>query len=407
MNDGNYVRLRDGRTHEILAESRPPRNDTARRYEWDLKAATGGRDSSKAATSGRGYVELVDSDAGNAYAWVAVGRFSLAALNPSDAPRKQQLAAEIVGKLKLQSLQPQLTGLALAPTTDSTARTAIAQALVALHPDARASALAAALADPIVPDELRPKIGRAIAERGEQSLIEALREVLKRVPMRLQTTIAEHLAGDAIGAGALLAIIESGHASPRLLLAPNVSSKLGTLKNVDLDQRAAAITAKLPPADAILDALIIERRRAFARAATNVERGQAVFTKHCAACHQIAGKGATIGPQLDGIGNRGLDRLLEDTLDPNRNVDVAFRTTTLRLSDGRVLSGLVRREEDQQLVLADAQGKEVSISKSDIEEQQKTPLSLMPANVGEIVPADEFADLVAYLLTQRVAAGRN
>ena len=114
-----------------------------------------------------------------------------------------------------------------------------------------------------------------------------------------------------------------------------------------------------------------------------------------------------IGPQLDGIGNRGVDRLLEDTLDPNRNVDVAFRTTTLRLTDGRVLSGLVRREEGQQFVLADAQGKEFTIMKSDIDEQQKTPLSLMPANVGEIVPADEFADLVAYLLTQRAAAPAN
>jgi putative heme-binding domain-containing protein len=135
-----------------------------------------------------------------------------------------------------------------------------------------------------------------------------------------------------------------------------------------------------------------------------LERGQSVFTKHCAACHQIAGKGATIGPQLDGIGNRGLDRLLEDTLDPNRNVDVAFRTTTLRMSDGRVISGLVRREEGNQITLADAQGKEFSIAKAEIDEQQKTPLSLMPANVGEIVPADDFADLVAYLLTQRAAS---
>src|SRR5436190_2629749 len=218
----------------------------------------------------------------------------------------------------------------------------------------------------MVPDELRPKIGRAIAERGDQSLLEALREVLKRVPMRLQTTIAETLVGDRAGADALLSIIESGQAAPRLLLAPNVSSKLGTLKNADLDKRATAIIAKLPPADAILDALIIERRRAFARATTNIDRGQAAFAKHCAACHQIAGKGATIGPQLDGIGNRGLDRLLEDTLDPNRNVDVAFRTTTLRLADGRVLSGLVRRDEDQLLVLADAQGKEFSIAKNEI-----------------------------------------
>src|SRR5207237_10362622 len=133
------------------------------------------------------------------------------------------------------------------------------------------------------------------------------------------------------------------------------------------------------PAHAILVAPITDRRRAFAKATTNTARGEAIFTKHCAACHQIAGKVATVGPQLDGIGNRGVDRLLEDILDPNRNVDVAFRTTTLRLTDGRVVSGLVRREEGNQIVLADPQGKEFIIAKADVEEQQKTALSLMPA----------------------------
>jgi putative heme-binding domain-containing protein len=395
LNNGNYVRLRDAKTHEVLAESRPPRNDTARQFTWDLSTHAG-KD---------GYIELVDGDTGNAYAWLAVGRFSLEALNPSDTPRKQQLAAEIIGKLKLETLKPQLISLVSDTKADTAARAAVANAIVAFHRDARASALAAVIADPLVPDELRPKMGRAIAEMNDALLFESLREVVKRLPMRLQTTLGDTLASDAAGAATLLTLIESGNAAPRLLSLPNISNKLAALKNAELDQRAAAITAKLPPANAVLDALITDRRRAFARSTTSVERGQTVFAKHCATCHQIAGKGATIGPQLDGIANRGIDRLLEDIIDPNRNVDVAFRTTTLRLADGRVVSGLVRREEDSQIVLADAQGKEFTVGKSDIDEQQKTPLSLMPANVGELVAADEFADLMAYLLSQRAANG--
>src|SRR5207302_789858 len=82
---------------------RPPRNATAGQFTWNLSKHAGKQ----------GFIELVDGDTGNAYAWLAVGRFSLAALNPSDAAKKQQLAAEIVGKLKLQSLQPQLVSLAL------------------------------------------------------------------------------------------------------------------------------------------------------------------------------------------------------------------------------------------------------------------------------------------------------
>jgi putative heme-binding domain-containing protein len=402
LNDANYIRVRDAKTHEILAESRPPRNDTARQFTWDLTRGAGV--SPAALSSRRGFIELIDGDTGNAYAWLAAGRFSLDALNPSDTPSKQQLASEIIGKLKLEALQPQLTSLVSDARTELPARAEIARALAMFAPEARVTALANVIIDPIVPDDLRAKIGQAIAAREDGLLIEALREVLKRAPLRLQGTLAETLTGDPAGAAALLTLIEAGQAAPRLLLLPNISTRLAALKNTDLDSRAAAIASKLPPADAILDALITDRRRSFAQAKTSVDRGQALFDKHCAACHQIAGKGATVGPQLDGIGNRGVDRLLEDTLDPNRNVDVAFRTTTLRLSDGRVVSGLVRREEDQQLVLADAQGKEFTVMKNEIDEQQKTPLSLMPANVGEIVPAGDFADLIAFLLSQRAAA---
>jgi putative heme-binding domain-containing protein len=393
LNDGNFVRIRDAKTHEILAESRPPRNDTARRFTWNLTDHAGKQ----------GYVELIDGDNGNAYAWLAVGRFFLDALNPGQEAGRQQLAAEIIGKLKLDTFRPHLATLLAGPETESTARTAIAQALVALDPDARAAALAAALADPALPAEMRPRIGDAITVKSDSEYLDNLRTVMQRVPTRLQTTLADTLAGDAPGAALLLTLIESGHATPRLLLAPALKNKLGALNDAHLNERATSITAKLPPADAILDTLIIERRRAFARATTNSDRGQAVYAKHCAACHKIADKGALVGPQLDGIGNRGLDRLLEDILDPNRNVDIAFRTTTLRLSDGRVLSGLVRREEGNQIILADPQGKEFSIPKADIDEQQKTSLSLMPANVSEIVTPEEFADLMAYLLNQRAS----
>jgi putative heme-binding domain-containing protein len=410
LNDGNWVRLRDATTHAVLAESRPPRNDTAQQVEWDLSkiAATSGRANgdnanSDSATTGRGYVELIDGDTADAYAWLAVGRFSLAALNPSDTARKQQLAAEVIGKLKLQELRPKLAELVAASSTDGAARAAMGLALVSLDPDSRALALVAALNDPAIPLERRTQMGTAIAVDADSGYLDNLREVMKLAASRLQSQVADTLAGDAAGADALLTLVESGHASPRLLLAPGVSSKLATLKSESLDKRVTAITAKLPPASEALDKLITERIAAFGKTTPSLDKGLAVFTKHCVACHQIADKGAVVGPQLDGIGGRGLERIIEDVLDPNRNVDVAFRTTTIRLADGRVVSGLVRRAEGAQLVLADNQGKEFTIAKDEIDQEAKTSLSLMPANVPEIVPADEFHDLVAYLLSQRAA----
>ena len=66
---------------------------------------------------------------------------------------------------------------------------------------------------------------------------------------------------------------------------------------------------------------------------TDAGRGQVAFKKHCSSCHRVGAEGALIGPQLDGIGNRGLERVLEDVLDPNRNIDAAFHTTVLALDE--------------------------------------------------------------------------
>jgi len=96
---------------------------------------------------------------------------------------------------------------------------------------------------------------------------------------------------------------------------------------------------------------------------------------------------------------RGLDRLLEDILDPNRNIDQAFRVTMLELKNGRVVVGLLLKEEGAVLVLADSQGKEVRVSKDTIEERNTSQISVMPANLAEQIPEADFHNLLAYLLT--------
>jgi putative heme-binding domain-containing protein len=88
-------------------------------------------------------------------------------------------------------------------------------------------------------------------------------------------------------------------------------------------------------------------------------------------------------------------------LDPNRNVDQAFRVTSLSLKDGRVVAGLLLREEGEVLVLADAQGKDVRVPKGDVEDRTVSQLSPMPANWSDQIPEAEFPHLLSYLLSQK------
>ena len=147
-----------------------------------------------------------------------------------------------------------------------------------------------------------------------------------------------------------------------------------------------------------LNALIASRSAAVAKAKPDLVAGEKIFAVNCAACHQIGGKGGLIGPQLDGIGNRGVERLCEDILDPNRNVDAHFHLHTLTMKDGSVMSGFLKGEAGQVLILADAAGQEHRVSKADLTKDEVMPLSPMPPAFGQMIPEVDFVNLVGWLL---------
>lgn len=152
-----------------------------------------------------------------------------------------------------------------------------------------------------------------------------------------------------------------------------------------------------------LDTLIAARVASFANAKPDIETGANVFKMNCAACHQIKGEGGLIGPQLDGIGTRGPERLCEDILDPNRNVDAHFHLHTFTLKDGSVTAGFLKTELGEVKVIADATGKEHRLSKKDIAKSEVTPMSLMPPTFGQTMDEKAFFDLLGYLLEVKTA----
>jgi putative heme-binding domain-containing protein len=252
---------------------------------------------------------------------------------------------------------------------------------------------------------LREKAAQALAGVRSPEAQAALLRCLPTAPARLQSAIAVRLTATREGGEQLLAAVEAGKASARLVQNPPVQVRMAATKVPDLQKRLAKLTQGLPPPEAQLQALVERRRAGYAAARTDPVQGAVVFEKNCANCHQLANKGSKVGPQLDGIGLRGVDRLLEDLLDPNQNVDQAFRSSTLLLTNGQVVSGLVLREEGEVVVLADAQGKEVRVSKSTIEKQAISPLSPMPANLNDQIAEAELYHLLAYLLSQSAPPG--
>lgn len=352
----NFVRLVEAADQRELQRTLPPRNDTARKVEWDLNAHVG-----KMVR-----LEIIDGDNGKAYAWLALGRMEPAVvpMTLGAGGQRWQLLAELVSSLKL---------------------------------DQFAEPLAKAFTGAELSDAVRNAIAQALQRFPEKK--DLLVGLFKTASTRQQSVLAEVLVSTNEGAKKLCEM-----APPRLLTQPNIASKLAALNDAALNKRIAELTKDLPPASAELDALLAARLKGFlaaqASGAAKAEAGQAVFQANCANCHQLAGKGAVVGPQLDGTKNRGAERLCEDILDPNRAVDPVFHLHILKLKDNSVLAGLQRREEGATLVLADAAGQEHRVEKSSITENTESALSLMPAAFGQSIPEADFYHLLAYLLKQ-------
>src|SRR5205823_1071006 len=97
----NTIRLRLVEKDQTIAEAAPPRNDMAQPITWDLAKYAGKR----------GYIEVIDGDNGDAYAWLAVGRFEPAVIK---AP------AAISARINTMRSVPQRLQLALAKSLAAT-----------------------------------------------------------------------------------------------------------------------------------------------------------------------------------------------------------------------------------------------------------------------------------------------
>src|SRR5207244_2688411 len=102
-------------------------------------------------------------------------------------------------------------------------------------------------------------------------------------------------------------------------------------------------------------------------------RGETVFRRrelNCLKCHAIGGAGGLVGPDLISIGaSAPVDYLIESLLLPNKAVKENYQTLVVTTTDGRLISGVKVRQSDTELILRDAEDREVGIPLKLIEEK--------------------------------------
>lgn len=260
------------------------------------------------------------------------------------------------------------------------------------------------LAEPLLREasasrDQRAAVAQALLRHRPKTGIPSLLRVLREAPFGAAIPIAAALAGSAEGSESLLQAVADGRAPAALLNERSVQDRLLAIRPNDKD-RFLLRTPADPDSQRRLK-LVADRQADFRKASPDVKAGARVFETHCRPCHSIAGQGGLVGPQLDGVGHRGPERLCEDVLDPNRNVDRIFRYSMVTLHNGDLMTGLFRREEGEQRIYVNASGQEQRISRREIREVRESDASLMPDNFAEVLPPTEFNHLLGFLLSQQ------
>ena len=131
-------------------------------------------------------------------------------------------------------------------------------------------------------------------------------------------------------------------------------------------------------------------------------RGEAIYRNHvsaqCIRCHNAGGKGKQAGPELDAIGLKERAYLLEALVDPGKTIAKGFEGVTIVKDNGKLITGTIISEDDQQIIVGNVNGKRTVVRKSEIDDRSAASQSAMP-KMTEVLTPLEVRDVVEYLST--------
>jgi putative heme-binding domain-containing protein len=327
---------------------------------------------------------------------------SLKAIGPllnSENPQLQAVAAEAVGLWKIQALRFKLIGLAMSADTKPATRSAALGAI-------------ANLGGP----ESRKLLLRLTGKTKKPAVRMAATIALARVDLNEAATRAVDVLAELTPAdkpeGLFAAFLSQKQGAAALANAvggrkiPADIAKIGLRQASASGRKQDTLAAALRTAGGIttgarkLTDAEMQQMIVGVRERGNAVRGEAIFRREavaCLKCHAIAGAGGKVGPDLVSIGGSAqVDYLIDSLLVPNKKVKENYNTLVIVTDKGKVHTGVKVRESARELVLRDAEDKEVSIPRGSIEERADGT-SLMPVGLTEKLTDAELMDLVQFM----------
>ena len=144
---------------------------------------------------------------------------------------------------------------------------------------------------------------------------------------------------------------------------------------------------------------VLERYQASISMKGDKIRGKQIFTKSCSACHRLESVGYELAPNIAAYKFRGAEAILQNVIEPNREVNPQYVNYTVLTNDDRIVTGMISNESETSVTLLKGESVSETVARTDIAEMRSSKLSLMPEGLESQIDELGMSDLIAYILS--------
>lgn len=253
----------------------------------------------------------------------------------------------------------------------------------------------------LVNDKVLATVARsALAAYDDPSIPKTLLSPWPQRSEEQQAATVATLVSRPAFAHALLDAVKSGQV-PKALITPYQARAIRSLNDADLTAKLTAVWGELRDTPEAKKAELADwmKKLTEARLAQgDAVKGKTLFTAVCGACHKLYGEGGQLGPDLTGGDRHKLTYLLENILDPSAIVPADYRMSVFKLKDGRTVTGVIPQQTEKALTIQ-TPAEKLTVEKSQIQEQQQLPVSLMPEGLLAALGEENVVHLFRYLMS--------
>lgn len=261
-------------------------------------------------------------------------------------------------------------------------------------PDSQAdAALLSDLITPRHPPELQSAALATLAKSKSSDVAHTLLANYRSFAPALRTQSCDILLSRDAWRDELLTALEKGLLSAADLDA-GTRQRLLDHKSKSVAERAAKLLAVNLNSDR---ARLVAEYLPTIRAGGDVQLGSQLFQKMCSQCHKLGNVGHAVGPDLISLTDKSPDAMITAVLDPNRAVETKFLTFIAVTKSGVSHTGLLASETAGSITLRAAEGKEITLLRSEIDELQSNLKSLMPEGLERDLKPDAAAALISFI----------